>query len=201
MSSAAALKDGSEPGSGVFRGVHRPRHARALLPARLERDPSRLHAETNRRNRLPARWPPARVVRGSYRGGLPRVRAWSRGLAARSAPCVPVYRTPTGSQPGSRISPIGSPGRDLPGNPVNRLTTRQGYDPFPLGRRGSRPYRSSRPSTLASSSLMAAPSAASAHRSLPEKAGMAGENWHRPKTGRFRRRIAAIHILVAIREP
>jgi len=40
---------------------------------------------------------------------------------------------------------------------------------------------------------MAAPSAASAHRSLLEKAGMAGENWHRPEEGRFRRRIAAIH--------
>jgi RNA polymerase sigma factor (TIGR02999 family) len=40
---------------------------------------------------------------------------------------------------------------------------------------------------------MAAPSAASAHRSLLEKAGTAGENWHRPKSGRFRRRIAAIH--------
>ena len=40
---------------------------------------------------------------------------------------------------------------------------------------------------------MAAPSAASAHRSLPEKAGTAGENWHWPETGRFRRRLAAIH--------
>jgi RNA polymerase sigma-70 factor, ECF subfamily len=40
---------------------------------------------------------------------------------------------------------------------------------------------------------MAAPSAASAHRSLLEKAGMAGENWHRPEKGRFRHRIAAIH--------
>jgi RNA polymerase sigma factor (TIGR02999 family) len=40
---------------------------------------------------------------------------------------------------------------------------------------------------------MAAPSAASAHRSLLEKAGTAGENWHWPENGRFRRRIAAIH--------
>jgi RNA polymerase sigma factor (TIGR02999 family) len=40
---------------------------------------------------------------------------------------------------------------------------------------------------------MAAPSAASAHRSLLEKAGTAGENWHRPENGRFRRRIAVIH--------
>jgi RNA polymerase sigma factor (TIGR02999 family) len=28
---------------------------------------------------------------------------------------------------------------------------------------------------------------------LPEEAGTARENWHRPKNGRFRRRIAAIH--------
>ena len=41
--------------------------------------------------------------------------------------------------------------------------------------------------------LMAAPSVASAHRSLLEKAGTAGENWHRPESGRFGRRIAAIH--------
>ncbi len=34
---------------------------------------------------------------------------------------------------------------------------------------------------------------ASAHRSLPEKAGTAGKNWHPPETARFRRRIAAIH--------
>jgi RNA polymerase sigma-70 factor (ECF subfamily) len=40
---------------------------------------------------------------------------------------------------------------------------------------------------------IAAPSVASAHRSLPEKAGTAREKWHRPKNGRFRRRIAAIH--------
>jgi RNA polymerase sigma-70 factor (ECF subfamily) len=40
---------------------------------------------------------------------------------------------------------------------------------------------------------IAAPSAASAHRSLLEKAGMAGGNWHRPESGRFGRRIAAIH--------
>jgi hypothetical protein len=40
---------------------------------------------------------------------------------------------------------------------------------------------------------MAAPSAASAHRSLLEKAGMAGEKWHRPESSRFLRGIAAIH--------
>jgi RNA polymerase sigma factor (TIGR02999 family) len=40
---------------------------------------------------------------------------------------------------------------------------------------------------------IAAPSVTSAHRSLPEEAGTVRENWHRPKTGRFRRRIAAIH--------
>src|SRR5579864_8274933 len=39
---------------------------------------------------------------------------------------------------------------------------------------------------------IAPPSVASAHRSLPEKAGTARENSHRLKTGRFRRRIAAI---------
>jgi hypothetical protein len=39
--------------------------------------------------------------------------------------------------------------------------------------------------------LMAAPFAASTHRSLPGETGTAGDNWHQAKTGLFSRSIDA----------